>query len=303
MTKKKVCMRGVPMDLGRGFRGVDMGPGAVRMTKLGKAIERLGYPFEDLGDIPVESAEGLEPGNEGARFLGPIAKACELLRDAVKKDLDAGYFPLVIGGDHSIAVGTIAGLVQHHRAKNEEIGVIWFDAHGDMNTPDSSPSGNVHGMPLASCLGYGAKELTGLAGETMLKPENVVLVGVREVDMDERKLIRECGLKVFTMNDIDRMGIAKVMDEALGIVTTGTAGFHLSFDLDGCDPSIAPGVGTPVRGGVDYRESRFFMEAVAASGKMLAMEMTEVDPVIDTGNVTAKLTKQLVLSALGKRLI
>ena len=303
MTKKKVCMHGVPMDLGRGHRGVDMGPSAVRITNLGKAIERLGYPFEDRGNVPVEISQRLTSENESARFLGPIAECCELLRDKVKADLDAGHFPLVIGGDHSIAIGTIAGIVQHYRAKNEEIGVIWFDAHGDMNTPDSSPTGNVHGMPLASCLGYGAPELTGMAGETMLNPENVVLIGIRELDKGERKLIRESGITVFTMHDIDRDGMASVVEKALEIVTTGTSGFHLSFDLDGCDPEVAPGVGTPVPGGVNYRESHYLMEAVAKSGKMIGLEMTEVDPVIDTGNKTAKFTKQLVLSALGKRIL
>jgi arginase len=303
MTKKKICMHGVPMDLGCGHRGVDMGPSAVRITNLGKAIERLGYPFEDLGNIPVEIPQRLAPVNENARFLGPIAVCCGLLRDEVKADLDAGHFPLVIGGDHSIAIGTIAGVVSHFREKGEEIGVIWFDAHGDMNTPESSPSGNVHGMPLASCLGYGAKELTGLAGETMLNPEKVVLIGIRELDMGERKLIRESGIKVFTMHDIDRDGMAKVVAEALEIVTKDTAGFHLSFDLDGCDPEVAPGVGTPVPGGVNYREAHYLMEAVAKSGKMTSMEMTEVDPVIDTGNQTAQFTKELILSALGKRIL
>ncbi|MDG1499117.1 MAG: arginase [Planctomycetota bacterium] len=303
MTKKKVCMHGVPMDLGRGHRGVDMGPSAVRITNLGRAIERLGYPFEDLGNVPVEIPERLEPVNESARYLGPIADCCALLRDAVKADLDAGDFPLVIGGDHSIAVGTIAGVVQHLRPKGEELGVIWFDAHGDFNTPETSRSGNVHGMPLASCLGYGAKELTDLAGFTMLKPENVALIGIRELDKEERELIKKSGVKVFTMHDIDRDGMAAVVAEALEIVTTGTAGFHMSFDLDGCDPEVAPGVGTPVPGGVDYRESHYLMEAAAKSGKMVSLEMTEVDPVIDTGNKTAKLTKQLVLSALGKRIL
>ena len=291
------------MDLGRGHRGVDMGPSAVRITNLGKAIERLGYPFEDLGNVPVEIPQRLDPVNESARYLGPIADCCALLRDAVKADMDAGHFPLVIGGDHSIAVGTIAGVVQHLRPKGEDLGVIWFDAHGDFNTPETSRSGNVHGMPLASCLGYGAPELTELAGFTMLKPENVALIGIRELDKKERELIKKSGVKVFTMHDIDRDGIAAVVAEALEIVTTGTAGFHMSFDLDGCDPEVAPGVGTPVPGGVSYRESHYLMEAAAKSGKMISMEMTEVDPVIDTGNKTAKLTKQLVLSALGKSIL
>lgn len=297
-------MFGVPMDLGRGHRGVDMGPSGVRIAGIKSGVEDLGIAFEDRGNIPVEIPERLEPLNPNARFLGPIADSCELLRDAVGQVMDEGHMPLVIGGDHSIACGTVAGVSRHFLQRGEEIGLIWFDAHGDFNTPDSSPTGNVHGMPLASCLGYGDERLTGLSGRIpMVNPENVVLIGIRDLDQGERNLLRESGVKVFTMHDIDRLGMARVAIEALEIVTNGTAGFHISFDLDGCDPSIAKGVGTPVPGGVGFRESHYLMEAAAQSGKMVSIEMTEIDPILDDGNQTAELAKELVLSALGKRII
>lgn len=297
-------MHGVPMDLGRGHRGVDMGPSGMRIAGIKDGIEGLGIAFEDRGNIAVEIPERLEPKNPSARFLGPIADSCALLRDAVGAVMEERHFPLVVGGDHSIACGTIAGVARHHHALGEEIGVIWFDAHGDFNTPDTSPTGNVHGMPLAACLGYGDERLTGLAGRTpMLNPENVVLIGIRDLDQAERELVRESGVKAYTMHDIDRLGMARVAVEALEIVTSGTAGFHISFDLDGCDPSIAKGVGTPVPGGVGFRESHYLMESAALSGKMISLEMTEIDPILDDGNQTAELARELVLSALGKRIL
>jgi len=292
------------MDLGRGHRGVDMGPSGVRIAGIKAGVEKLGILFEDRGNIPVEIPERLEPLDPSARFIGPIAHSCELLRDAVGAIMDEGSMPLVIGGDHSIACGTIAGVARHFHARGEELGLIWFDAHGDFNTPETSPTGNVHGMPLASCLGYGDVRLTGLAGRIpMVNPENVVMIGIRELDRAERELLRESGVKVFTMSDIDRLSMARVAVEAIEIVTNGTAGFHVSFDLDGCDPSIAMGVGTPVPGGVGFRESHYLMEAAALSGKMTSLEMTEIDPIVDDGNKTAELAKELVLSALGKRIL
>lgn len=300
----RVCMYGVPMDLGRGHRGVDMGPSGFRIAGIREGIESLGLTFEDRGNIPVEISQRLEPENEKARFIKPIATACEALRDGVRSVLDEGAFPLVVGGDHSIAVGTIAGVTSHFHAKNEEIGLIWFDAHGDFNTPDSSPTGNVHGMPLASVLGYGDPLLTEIGARVpMVKPENVVLIGIRDIDDGERRLIRKSGIKTYTMYDIDRIGMAQVAAEAIEHVTKNTVGFHVSFDLDGCDPSIARGVGTPVPGGVGFRESHYLLESVAMSGKLLSLEMTEIDPLLDNGNQTAELARDLVLSALGKSIL
>lgn len=300
----KVCMHGVPMDLGRGHRGVDMGPSAMRIAGIGDGVGSLGIAFEDRGNIPVEIPERLDAESSKARFLHPIADACELLRDAVRGVMGEGAFPLVVGGDHAIAVGTIAGVSGHLLAQGEELGLIWFDAHGDFNTPDTSPTGNVHGMPLAACLGYGAPELTDMgARKPMVLPENTVLIGIRDLDQAERELLRESGVKVFTMHDIDRLGMGRVAMEAIEIASRGTAGIHVSFDLDGCDPAIAQGVGTPVPGGVGYRESHFLMESVAQSGRLLSLEMTEIDPILDVGNRTAELAKELVLSALGKRIL
>lgn len=303
-TPNRVCLYGVPMDLGRGHRGVDMGPSGFRIAGIREGIESLGLQFEDRGNIPIEISQRLQPEDESARFIKPIAKACGDLRDAVRSVLDEGAFPLVVGGDHSIAVGTIAGVSDHYRAKDEEIGLIWFDAHGDFNTPETSPTGNVHGMPLASCLGYGHELLTQLGTRSpMIKPENVVLIGIRDIDEGERRLIRESGIKTYTMYDIDRIGMAKVAEEAIAHVTKGTVGFHVSFDLDGCDPSIARGVGTPVPGGVGFRESHYLLESVAMSGKLLSLEMTEIDPLLDNENSTAELARDLVLSALGKSIL
>jgi arginase len=303
-TQTRVCLYGVPMDLGRGHRGVDMGPSGFRIAGIREGIESLGLTFEDRGNIPVEISQRLVPEDEKARFIREIADACEHLRDAVESVMDEGHFPLVVGGDHSIACGTIAGVTRHFKKRNEEIGLIWFDAHGDFNTPDTSPTGNVHGMPLASCLGYGDDRLVKLAGHVpMIKPENVVLIGIRDIDQAERELIKESGIKTYTMYDIDRLGMARVAQEALEHVTRNTVGFHVSFDLDGCDPTIARGVGTPVPGGVGFRESHYLLESVAMTGKMVSLEMTEIDPLLDNGNSTAELARDLVLSALGKSIL
>jgi len=303
-SKDRVCMYGVPMDLGRGHRGVDMGPSGFRIAGIREGIESLGLAFEDRGNIPVEISQRLDPGDENARFIGPIAAACEKLRDAVQGVLAEEGFPLVVGGDHSIAVGTIAGVTSHFHARNEEIGLIWFDAHGDFNTPETSPTGNVHGMPLASVLGYGHDSLVNIGKRVpMVKPENVVLIGIRDIDDGERKLIRESNIKTYTMYDIDRIGMAQVAAEAIEHVTKNTVGFHVSFDLDGCDPSIAMGVGTPVPGGVGFRESHYLLESVAKNGGMVSLEMTEIDPLLDDRNATAELARDLVLSALGKSIL
>lgn len=301
MMQKEVGLIGVPMDLGGGRRGVDMGPSALRIAGIEKGIRSLGMGFEDLGNVPVEQPESRVPPNKNARFLEEIAASCENLRDRVLDAMERGKFPLVVGGDHSIACGTVAGVSSHFARKNERIGLLWFDAHGDMNTPESSPSGNIHGMPLASCLGYGLDELTKLGDlHPMVDLSNTVALGVRSIDRNERAIVKETGLRIFTMREIDMRGMYDVMIEALEILNNGTVGFHLSFDMDGSDPSVAPGVGTPVPGGLNFRECHLFMEMVAESQKMTSLELTEINPILDEHNKTAQVAVDLTLSALGK---
>jgi arginase len=301
MIDKNVGLIGVPMDLGGGRRGVDMGPSAMRIAGLERELRKLGVGFVDYGNVPVEQPESTTPVNEKARFLKEIAAACEVLRERVLRVLEGGEFPLVVGGDHSIACGTVAGVSTHHARRGEKIGLIWFDAHGDMNTPESSPSGNIHGMPLAACLGEGLDELTRL-GERypMVDLANTVAVGVRSLDARERKIVQDTGLRIVTMREIDMRGIHDVMIEAFEIVNDGTAGFHLSFDMDGSDPAVAPGVGTPVPGGLDFRECHLFMEMVAETRRLLSLEITEINPILDVHNKTATVAVDLCLSALGK---
>ena len=300
----KVAMIGVPMDLGGGRRGVDMGPSAIRIAGLEDGIRRLGLQYEDRGNLAVPAPESREPRDPRARFLGEISRACQRLRVKVEKVLEDGVVPLVVGGDHSIAVGTVAAISSYHHRRNQRIGLIWFDAHGDMNTPDTSPSGNIHGMPCAAILGRGAPELVGLGDIVpMVDPRNAVIVGVRDLDQYEREEIKSTGVKVFTMRDIDMWGMNEIMRRALAIATEGTCGFHLSFDMDGTDPQVAPGVGTPVPGGTDLRESHLVMEHAFESGKLLGLEITEINPILDERNKTAEFAVQLVLSAMGKRII
>lgn len=304
MIDRRVSLLGVPMDLGGGRRGVDMGPSAMRIAGLDQRVRELGLEFEDRGNVDVPQPESLQPRDPHARFLSEIASTCRELRERVEGILNDGYLPLVVGGDHSIACGTIAGISSHHHARGERIGLIWFDAHSDMNTPETSPSGNIHGMPLAACLGHGPEELLSLCDRRpMVDARNAVLVGVRSVDRTERAIVRESGIRVFTMRDIDMRGIHAVMDQALEIANEGTAGFHLSFDLDGTDPSVAPGVGTPVPGGTTLRESHLVMEHAAASGRLLGLEITEINPILDVHNTTAQRAVDLVLSALGKSIL
>lgn len=304
MMDRKVALLGVPMDLGGGRRGVDMGPSALRIAGLEARVRALGLAFEDRGNVPVEEPESLDPRNPRARFLQEIAEACAQVRLRVERILADGAFPLVVGGDHSIAAGTLAGLSSFHQQRGARIGLIWFDAHGDMNTPETSPSGNIHGMPLAAVLGHGPDELTRLGARfPMVDAECTALVGIRSLDRRERELIHESGIHTFTMRDIDVQGIHRVMSQAIAIATRGTAGFHLSFDLDGTDPGVAPGVGTPVRGGTTYRESHVVMEHAADSGKLLGLELTEINPILDTRNQTAEFAVELALSALGQSVL
>jgi arginase len=286
MNVSRVDVIGVPMDLGADRRGVDMGPSAVRYAGLQAAIERLGIATVDRGNIPVRVAETASIEEVNAKYFPIIAEACALLADSVEEVVRAGHFPLVLGGDHSIAIGTLAGVT---RARGRPPGIIWVDAHGDINTPMTSPSGNVHGMPV-----HFALEAHDVS------PERMVFIGLRDVDEGEKRAIRDLGVKAFTMSDIDRAGMGNVIAEALAITCAGPRSLHVSFDMDGIDPTEAPGVGTPVRGGLSYREAHLLMEAVAASGALGSLEITEINPILDNQNQTAILAVELVLSALGK---
>jgi len=304
MRQSHIAVIGAPMDLGAGRRGVDMGPSALRVAGLNQKLIDLGYQTADLGNVVVDQPESLPAGPTHARYLPQIAHTCARLADMVEGAADHGQVAIVLGGDHSAAVGTVAGMSRHLHKKGHKLGLLWIDAHADMNTPDSSPSGNVHGMPLACIIGQGPAELTGIAGRTpMVDPRNVAIVGLRSVDDIERFNVRGAGVHPFTMRDIDERGMRTVMQEAIHAVTSGTAGFHLSFDLDAVDPSEAPGVGTPVHGGITYREAHLAMEIVNDGGLMTSIEMVELNPVMDIANRTAILAVELLMSALGKRIL
>ncbi|MBL7007973.1 MAG: arginase [Planctomycetes bacterium] len=299
-TTKQIRILGVPMDLGASRRGTDMGPSALRITGVSEDLRRLGFTVEREQDIMVPAMETRSPADLAQRFRREILHVCERLAARTQQILDEGSTPLVYGGDHSIAMGTVAGVAAHFRSRGEDFGLIWFDAHGDMNTPQSSPSGNIHGMPLAHLLGMGDPELAGIGGfSPKIAPERVVLIGLRDIDGGERKIIRDSGVRAFSMREIDQRGIGAVVDEALALVTHGTAGFHLSFDVDGLDPGIAPGVGTPVPGGVGYREAHLLMECVADTGMLSSLEVVELNPVLDERNRSAETMKHLILSAFG----
>jgi arginase len=305
MKRPRIAVIGAPLDLGQGRRGVDMGPSALRVAGVGKRLAALGYSVRDLGNIEVAQAESLpDPGPDDARYLAEIAESCERLGLKVSGSLRDGAMPLVLGGDHSIAAGTMAGVSSFFRESNRKVGLLWIDAHADMNTPESSPSGNVHGMPLACCVGHGPKALVDLLGfSPKVEPANVALIGIRDVDEVERGTVKGTGVRAFTMRDIDERGMRSVIDEATAIASNGTAGFHLSLDMDFVDPQYAPGVGTPVRGGATYREAHLAMEIVCDSGRMVSMEVVEVNPVIDEVNRTADLAVELILSAMGKKIL
>lgn len=304
MTARKVTLIGVPLDLGAGRRGVDMGPSAFRLAHIHQALRDLGYGVEDAGDIDVTVAETRDPGDPRLKYLKEIRGTCEALRDRVAQALEAGAVPVVLGGDHSIAMGTIAGVSRFHRSRGEKIGLLWFDAHGDMNTADTSPSGNIHGMPLAVVMGLGDESLVRLGGEApMVDAARAAVVGLRDVDAPERANIRASGIGAFTMRDIDERGLRAVMEEAIQRATIGTAGVHVSFDLDGVDPEIAPGVGTPSPGGLSFREAHLAMEMLADTGKVLSAELVEVNPILDHQNHTAGLGVELLASLLGKKIL
>jgi len=304
MRHSHIAVIGAPLDLGQGRRGVDMGPSALRVANLNARVAALGYAVEDLGNIAVEQAESCAEGDTHAKYLAQIATACARLGQRVVDALEGGRMPLVLGGDHSVAVGTMSGVAQHLRRQGRSAGLIWLDAHADMNTPGSSPSGNVHGMPLAAILGRGAPELVELFGfHPKVSPAHAAIVGLRDVDQLERNNVRESRVRAFTMRDIDERGLRTIMEEAIGAASDGTDGFHLSLDMDFVDPKDAPGVGTPVRGGATYREAHLAMEMICDSGKMVSMEVVEVNPVIDEVNRTADLAVELIMSAMGKRIL
>ncbi|UOY91521.1 arginase [Ectobacillus sp. JY-23] len=297
--KKKISIIGMPMDLGQTRRGVDMGPSAIRYAGVVERIKRIGYEVEDLGDIAINRPKKYEVDeNQKLKNLHQVVEACQELAEKVDDVIERGSFPLIFGGDHSMAVGTLAGIAKH----NKNIGVIWYDAHGDLNTEETSPSGNIHGMSLAASLGYGHPLLVNLYGAyPKVKKENVVIIGARALDEGEKDFIREEGIKVYSMHEIDRMGMAAVMEEAISYLSH-TDGVHLSLDLDGLDPHDAPGVGTPVIGGLSYRESHLAMEMLAEAGIITSAEFVEVNPILDEKNKTAITAVALMGSLLGEKL-
>lgn len=300
VVSRPVRVIGVPSDLGQGRRGVDMGPSAIRYAGLAEKLRELGHDVEDLGNIDVPQPESRAQGDQKLKYLSQVRAVCEQLRVLVRDVLRDGQMPMVLGGDHSLSIGSVAGAAE----ACGPLGCIWFDAHGDMNTDETTPSGNIHGMPLAASLGYGHVDLVGLGGfSPKLRPDRVVLVGARSIDPDERTLIRESGMHVFTMADVDELGMSAVMHKAIDIASDGTSGIHLSVDLDGLDPMYAPGVGTPVNGGFTYREGHLAMELLAQAGCVRSVDFVEVNPILDSENRTGRMAVELAASLLGLRVM
>jgi arginase len=292
---------GVPLDFGTDKRGVDLGPDAIRYAGLHERIRQLGHTIKDRGDVPVPVRDELEIGDPRLRYLEPILEVQKQLKDRVRESVSQGRVPVVLGGDHSVGLGSIAGVATALGCGS--VGVIWVDTHGDFNVPETTPSGNIHGMPLAALCGYGDRRLVSLDTDVIppfVDPEHVVLVGARELDDGEKLLMKEAGISVFSMSAIDRLGIHEVMQEALRIAADGTRGIHLSFDLDVIDPQFAPGVGTPAPGGLSVREAHVVMELTAATDRLLGIDIVEVNPILDVMNRTGELAVDLILSALGK---
>jgi len=299
-----VDITGVPLDLGAGRRGVDMGPSAFRIANVGARVSGLGYAVCDRGDISVPIPEVIGIENQRARYAKEIGEVCETLYVMVRDSLLSGHIALSLGGDHSLAAGSIAGTVSAMRRQNRATGVLWVDAHGDMNTPETTLSGNVHGMPLACVLGNGPAELVNIGGfSPKIDPKRCAVIGLRNLDEREKNAVRQSGVHAYTMKDIDRRGLASVMEEALAILCDGGAALHVSFDMDGVDPSVSPGVGTPVRGGLSYREAHLIMEMVADTKRLIALDVVEVNPILDRQNSTAILGCELILSALGEKIL
>jgi arginase len=301
---KSVHIIGVPLDLGGNRRGTDMGPSAFRIAGIADQLSKLGVHVTDKGDIDAPIPEKKGPGDPHKRYVKEIAKVCQRVYQTALASFEEGAMPIVLGGDHSLGAGSVAAAAAHLRKSNKPLGLIWVDAHADMNSPSSSESGNVHGMPLATLLGSEPTELSQFPkGEPAVLAKHTVLVGIRNLDEVEKSIVRGSTVQVFTMKDIDRLGIAEVMARAIAVASKGTGGFHVSYDLDACDPSVAPGVGTPVKGGLSYREAHVVMESVHESGKLTSFDLVEVNPTLDIRNTTAELGTELALSALGKSIL
>ena len=301
---RPVHIIGVPLDLGAGRRGVDMGPSALRIAGLGERIAALGYEVRERGNLSTPVPETKTRGDQNKKYIREISRVCRRVYGTSLESLTDGAIPLVLGGDHSLAAGSVAAAAAYAKRRRRKIGLIWVDAHGDMNTPETSTSGNVHGMPLAALLGAEPAELSGIGGfSPTVDPSKTVLLGARNLDQQEKRRILESGIHVFTMNDIDRDGLAAVAARSIALAGASTLGIHVSFDLDACDPAIAPGVGTAVKGGLSYREAHMLMELVAESGKMSSLDLVEANPILDTRNATAQLGVELALSALGKTIL
>ncbi|HZI85791.1 MAG TPA: arginase [Pyrinomonadaceae bacterium] len=301
---RTVRILGVPMAYGASMAGVDMGPAALRVARLHERIAELGYEVQDSGDLRVERPKSRPKSDDKLKYLSEISAACEQLAGEVHKALISGELPITLGGDHSIAIGSIAGAALFCRERSESMGLIWFDAHADMNTPETTPSGNIHGMPLSALLGFGAPALTNVAGfAPKLDAAYCAHVGARDIDRGERALIRKLGMRFFTMREIDERGMSACMDEAIAIASRASAGYAVTFDVDALDPGDAPGSGTLVRGGLTYRESHLAMEKIAEAGGMLSLEVVEINTALDVNNRTAELGVEMILSALGKTIL
>jgi arginase len=302
--KKAVSILGVPLGYGASMAGVDMGPAALRVARLNQRIANLGYSVRDLGDLRLERPQVIPQPGDKLKYVQEISAACEQLAHEVEEIMTADELPLILGGDHSIAIGSIAGVSSFYRKRQETLGLIWFDAHADMNTPESTPSGNIHGMPLAVLLGFGARELTEVAGfSPKLDAALSVHIGARDIDPGERELIQKLGLRFITMREIDERGMAACMDEGITIASRASAGYAVTFDVDVLDPGDAPGSGTLVRGGLTYREAHLAMEKIAEAGGMESLEVVEINTALDINNKTAELGVELILSALGKTIL
>lgn len=303
-AKKAVGIIGVPLAYGASMAGVELGPAALRVARLNRRIAQLGYRVRDLGDLRVDEAQNQPDSGEKLKYLDQIYAACEDLAEKVEEVLNAGELPLVLGGDHSIAIGSISGVASYCRKRDEKPGLIWFDAHADMNTPESSPSGNIHGMPLAVLLGYGATKLTNIGGfAPKLDPALCVHIGARDIDRGERELVRQLGIRFITMREIDERGMSVCIDEAIAIASRASVGYAVTFDVDALDPGDAPGSGTLVRGGLTYREAHLAMEKISDAGGMRSLEVVEINTALDVNNKTAELGVELILSALGKTIL
>ena len=303
-SRKPISILGVPLSYGASMAGVDMGPAALRVARLNQRINNLGYSVRDLGDLRLDRPHVTPEPQDKLKYVNEIRSTCEQLARTVEEIMAAGEFPIVLGGDHSIAIGSFAGMSAYYRKRGETLGLIYFDAHADMNTPDTTPSGNIHGMPLAVLLGYGVPELTDVLGfSPKIDPEHIVHIGARDIDPGERELIHKLGIRFITMREIDERGMSGCIDEAINIASAANAGYSVTFDVDALDPGDAPGSGTLVRGGLTYREAHLAMEKIAEAGGMRSLEVVEINTALDVNNKTAELGVELILSALGKTIL